>query len=425
MGVFDSYDDDRLESADDELPTGEVTRHGKHGFGKIAKRDQPQPERSWHWWARRASSLGDPLDNLYQVHRWEKRLLALAYARHPDLLALVGSVPDILAPCPPDRDEDAWTKHLAQFKREIEKVNDTALDRVGANTRSNLGSALHQYDQRRLAGEDLAFVPPLMRAGLDRLADIRAGLTVHAAEQFVVFEDVDPPAGRPRIPSCGTYDNLVSPKPGMIMFAPDGTVITSADRMVDDTKSGNHDPRKPSYLCQPVPYVRGTPYDFTLTAQRRADGDNGLRDWPDGVRPHQRWALIAHVPLDSLDDAGLLWVDVEQGEHWARAAQTLRELTSEAQRTAKKAFHAAHPPVPDPDTELVESPEPLELPTPAVAAEPVALATVTAIPLDRKIALCGSVSDLDALYAANAAAWTEQLAGLARHRWRELQEAHS
>jgi hypothetical protein len=422
VSVFDAFDDDALEAADDELPAGEVTRHGKHGHGKIAKRDQPQ--KVWHWWARRASSLGAPLDDLFKVHQWQMRLLALGYVRHPDLLALAGSLPDITAGVPrgwrPDLGSDTearekeWQKSLSPYKRDLERINQTALDRMGATAKANRGTALHGYHERLINGDTSLHAPSDIAAGLERLGDLLRNFTIHTAEQFVVFEDAEPPEGQCRIPSCGTFDWLCSPLPGQIMFAPDGTVITAAARLIGDTKSGDQDVQKPSYLCQPVPYVRGLPYDHALNEERRAAGDNGLRDWPDEIRPNQRWALIAHVPLSRLDDAGLYWVDVDRGEHWARAAQTLREMTREASRTAKKHFYAADGPIPD--VEQVE-PAPLN----SAAAEPVALATVTSLPVEKLLAECKRLEDIDAVYLANRSRWSAELGVAAREQAEKIE----
>jgi hypothetical protein len=163
-----------------------------------------------------------------------------------------------------------------------------------------------------------------------------------------------------------------------------------------------------------VPYVRGLPYDHTLNEERRAAGDNGLRDWPDEIRPNQRWALIAHVPLSRLDDAGLYWVDVDRGEHWARAAQTLREMTREASRTAKKHFYAADGPIPD--VEQVE-PAPLN----SAAAEPVALATVTSLPVEKLLAECKRLEDIDAVYLANRSRWSAELGVAAREQAEKIE----
>jgi hypothetical protein len=259
-----------------------------------------------------------------------------------------------------------------------------------------------------LNGEDLLHVPSDIAAGLEVLQHLLRNFKIHAAEQFVVWDDPDPPEGQCRIPACGTYDNLISPLPGHVLFAPNGDILTAEDRIIDDSKTGDQGVQKPSYLCQPPPYVRGQPYDHTLTEARRAEGDNGLRDWPDGVRPNQRWALIAHVPLSRLDDAGLYWVDVDQGEHWARAAETLRQMTREASRTAKKHFYAADGPVPDLGLERAE-PAPIS----HAAAEPVSLASVTSLPVEKLLAECKRIEDIDAVYLANRARWVPEVHGVA------------
>jgi hypothetical protein len=423
VSVFDAFDDDALEAADDELPAGEVTRHGMKGHGKIAKRDQPQ--KVWHWWARRASSLGEPLDALYKVHQWQKRLLAKAYAKHSDLLDLVGSVPDcdnIPTPkCPPGTDPDEWEKKfhatLSPHRRRLEQVNETALDREGATKKANRGTAFHGFHDRLVTGDAVHYASPEIRAGLEVLEHLLRYFQIHATETFTVFEDLNPPAGQKRIPSCGTFDWYTSPKPGYLLFAPDGEILTCKDRLIGDTKSGDQDIQKPSYETQPVPYVRGQPYDYTLTEARRKDGENGFLSWMDDIAPNQYWALIAHVPLSRVEDAGLYWGDVTQGERWARAAEAMRALCSEAQRTAKKNFYVCDGPVPDPDY----IPEPVEL----IKAEPVALATVTSLPVEKLLAECKRLEDIDAVYLANRSRWSAELGVAAREQAEKIERGEA
>lgn len=91
----------------------------------------------------------------------------------------------------------------------------------------------------------------------------------------------------------------------------------------------------PTYACQQAVYAYGRPYSHR----------DGRYEWPlwhrDGREgpPSRNWALILHVPIESVADAGLHWVDLQEGYELAELARTVR-----AQRGRKDLFYPAEPP---------------------------------------------------------------------------------
>jgi hypothetical protein len=340
MAVFELWGEvDDPERIDDEIPAG-IRRHGSWGHAQIWQRDNPMK----HFWARRASSIGESLDPIFAIRNWELRAAGQAIARNLDLLQMMQAFPPLIQDPRPDETREQFEDRMRPIKREADGVIELALDRNGATRKANRGTALHRAWQTRMQGDPL---PPQMDgslvAGLEKMDDLMRGLDIHEIELFTAWEDLNPPQPEQRCRSCGTLDSVWSLRHGWQMVLPNGEFVVPGHRRCGDLKSGDNDIRKPGYSTQPVPYVYGDPFDWTVTAEQRRAGDGGWRPWAEAEQLQKDYALIIHVPLDPdhLQDSALWWVDLEKSMRFVRMAQTVRSIWNTVQVATGEHFCTA------------------------------------------------------------------------------------
>lgn len=376
-------------------------RHGdpRKGWPKIRRPDDP----TQHRFHLRASQLGGSLEDVYMLHLWELRAAAIgmAYDTSGDLRERALSVPNttIKLPPPAGASDTEWQREWREAKGELEDVAFTAARRAGADRRATTGTVVHRLYPRYRRGDRIDWPNEQIETATLRVHELHQGLAVYASEQFVAFDDEDG-AAHPdtQVLAAGTFDELVGPEPGYVLVAPDGTILSSEDRIVDDLKTGDGKVTKADYCTQPLPYVRGRPYTWAVSDEQARDGDSGRRDWPEGKAPHQRWALIMHVPIGAPEDAGLVWVDVDRSLEWARCAAGIRAAVRAARAQKDgvlSAFHAADLPMLDPAGPVLAEP-----------AQPQYIASVTTLDLATRIRLCHDETSLMALHASAGTAWT-------------------
>lgn len=321
MGFFDETEHD-LDDGTPEVPES-IPRHGdpRKAYPKIRRVDDP----TRFEWYQRASKLGKPIESAYLVDRADRRQIVYGMSRRDDLVAAAEAVSDLAMVRSADlpADVDKYQKaEINQAKRELERIADEAVKAAGGGQAAAKGTAFHKLRERRDRGEDLAFLGPKRWAALEKWSEIADRFTWHGSEQFVVCD---------RFQAAGTYDALWSPK--WPMTATDGTRILPGELLIVDLKSGiwGTDMWGPCYLAQLADYANGVPY-VHVDDEAAAAGDNGRRPWPDGTAPRTDYALIPHVPVDSPEDAGLVWVDLRIGARMAEHAATImadRKLASE------------------------------------------------------------------------------------------------
>jgi hypothetical protein len=319
--TIDDLDDDFAPEVPDSIP-----RHGdpRKAYPKIRRIDDP----TQFAWYQRASKLGKPIESAYLLDRAERRQVAYGMGRRPDLVMEAAALADL---------EEPGNKRVA------ERIADDAIVAAGGGQAARKGTAFHKLRERRDAGEDLSHLGPEALAALDAWSAIADRFTWHGSEQFVVCD---------RWQAAGTYDALWSPR--WPMTAPDGTRVLPGERLIVDLKSGawGRDMWGAGYLAQLAVYANGVPYvhvDDAAAEGRLAQGfdpafepDNGRRSWPDGFEPRQDWALIPHVPVDSPEDAELVWVDLRIGARMAEHAATIMA----DRKAAKDGFAPAELPAP-------------------------------------------------------------------------------
>ena len=225
----------------------------------------------------RASQVGDVLDEKAGITNWSERMIVAGIGASPELQTLVSLV---------DRDD---TKALTALAKRAKSA-------AGAWTASDLGTALHSVTERldtgRITIDDIgsAFRPVVesYRKALDRL-----GLTVVAAEELVVFDEL-------RI--AGTLDRLVRDRDGVVRVA--------------DLKTGRAIyPTSKSITCQVSAYANSVRYDLDGTRTPIDDLDTST-------------ALIFHVPAIG-GPCTVYEVDCVRGLELCRIAQDIRSIRKE------------------------------------------------------------------------------------------------
>lgn len=236
----------------------------------------------------RASTLGGTLEDQYGLGEWRKRVVVLGMGRRRDLFLAAKAI-------------KTWDAH--EDKKALAEIAEKAMEAAEADAAATIGTALHAMTQRLDEGET---IPDLGedRYALDAYADLMSGFVVHGMEQFVVCDEAE---------SAGTFDRLLSPR--NVMIAPDGTVITPEDRLIDDLKtSATADYFGIKFAVQLAIYAHGEPY---------VHGE-GRRSWPDGIAPRTDWGLIMHVPSGG-SSAEPYWVNLRLGWELAQLAGVVRD----------------------------------------------------------------------------------------------------
>ena len=98
-------------------------------------------ERSWI----RATTWAKTVSDLFALHGWEKRMVALGFAQRPDLMLRVAAVAD---------------PESSTGKAELDRLIDKAREHAKAGARANLGTALHAFTESIDVGRPLPEIPP-------------------------------------------------------------------------------------------------------------------------------------------------------------------------------------------------------------------------------------------------------------------------
>lgn len=295
----------------EEIPAG-VPRHGGNGqpwirhpgiaYDPELDDGDAKSRRGRGAYHSRASSWGEALANHYLINRWQLRGVVFGMSRDESLVMAAQAVADM--------DE----------REELQRIEQLA--RVGAkqDEAARKGTAFHILAQRRDAGEDLSYLPARILEALDAWTEITAPLgRIISTEQLVVWDEYQ---------VTGSYDRLyellrdIQIRQGGVLL----DTLRAGERIIADLKSGStaryFDCR---YGMQVLPYANGVPYSHQL----------GRLEWPDGIAPSTRWAVIPHVSHeDGGASAELIWVDLHHFHSLIPDLQRVQEI----QRTAKSGF---------------------------------------------------------------------------------------
>lgn len=261
----------------------------------------------------RASTLGKTLEDSFGIQKWTIRQTVFGLSRRPDLVARAAAI---------------RTNTESADKTELGDVADAAQEAARSSEGATRGTALHLLSEQRDQGLDLSHLPDNLAKALDVYAALMATVRVVATETFVVCDRFD---------AAGTFDRVVELLVDTEVRVPDpdadngalhtAAVLPAGTRVVVDLKT-NKDAKYfgPTYAVQQAVYGNGIPYGHT----------SGRAGWPGGVAPSNEWALILHIPIDSLADAGFYWVDLRAGLELAELAMLVRD-----QRDRADLFHPA------------------------------------------------------------------------------------
>ena len=114
-----------------------MTEPARDHWGRY-KLIHPESGREVSW--TRATTFAGAVEDLYNIMKWKQRATAIGLGKRSDLLALAQSL---------DLQED---------KKALDEVCEKALVEARADSRSNLGTALHKMTERIDRGEK--FIPP-------------------------------------------------------------------------------------------------------------------------------------------------------------------------------------------------------------------------------------------------------------------------
>lgn len=227
-------------------------------------------EQSWT----RATTFADSLEDSYGLTQWKMRASVLGTVGRPDLTALAQSL-------------------TLEDKKAMDDLCKNALTAIGADSRSNLGTALHKMTERLDRGEDFQVPGPYIN-------DIRAyqqikannGLETHPTfiERITVI---------PEFSVAGTMDRIVRL---------DGKVRIGDLKTGEDLKYGWN-----KIAVQLALYSRGRGLWNDQTGQ-----------WAPMPNVEQDWGVVIHVPAGS-GTAVLYKVDLNAGWEAAQLCQQVRE----------------------------------------------------------------------------------------------------
>ena len=342
---------------------GDFKRDAREGVyvsdpnGATVKSGKRQGEIKWVRYGR-PSSLGKQIENTYNLQRWNERQLAHGMTCEDDELTS-----RLVALGELERDTDPWNDAADAVIARAKKVAD-------ANIAAERGTHMHAVVEddsvernwvvRAEAGENMGLPVAVQEAMLEayRLMLIAYDITVLCVERRVVHDGWR---------QAGTLDAVCILERDITFMAPTGEVVTltAGTVVVLDLKTGKlYDAKGKSkidagywhsYCVQIAAYAGAVPYDCDTDTRTEWEWDID-----------QRWALIAHLPVDEAlagkATCRLVLVDLELGRDVvenvvlpAKAWQARRDLfahVSPNEPTVELAVEVDHEP--DATVDLLE-----------------------------------------------------------------------
>ena len=293
---------------------GDFKRDAREGVyvsdpnGATVKSGKRQGEIKWVRYGR-PSSLGKQIENTYNLQRWNERQLAHGMTCEDDELTS-----RLVALGELERDTNPWNDAADAVIARAKKVAD-------ANIAAERGTHMHAVVEddsvernwvvRAEAGENMGLPTAVQEAMLEayRLMLIAYGLRVLCVERRVVHDGWR---------QAGTLDAVCVLERDITFMLPDGEAVILAEGtiVVLDLKTGKlYDAKGKSkidagywhsYCVQIAAYAGAVPYDCDTDTRTEWEWDID-----------QRWALIAHLPVDEAlagkATCRLVLVDLELG----------------------------------------------------------------------------------------------------------------
>ena len=313
---------------------GDFKRDAREGVyvsdpnGATVKSGKRQGEIKWVRYGR-PSSLGKQIENTYNLQRWNERQLAHGMTCEDDELTS-----RLVALGELERDTNPWNDAADAVIARAKKVAD-------ANIAAERGTHMHAVVEddsvernwvvRAEAGENMGLPVAVQEAMLEayRLMLIAYGITVLCVERRVVHDGWR---------QAGTLDAVCVLERDITFMLPDGEAVTlkAGTIVVLDLKTGKlYDAKGKSkidagywhsYCVQIAAYAGAVPYDCDTDTRTEWEWDID-----------QRWALVAHLPVDEAlagkATCRLVLVDLELGREVvenvvlpAKAWQARRDL---------------------------------------------------------------------------------------------------
>jgi hypothetical protein len=208
-------------------------------------------ERSWV----RATTWAKTVSDLYALHGWEKRMVALGFAQRPDLMLRVAAVAD------PDS---------STGKVELDGLIERAREHAKAGARANLGTALHAFTESVDLGRPLPAIPPPFDRDIAAYRKAMAAVEVsrNYVERICVVRDLG---------VAGTMDRVVRFKHGR-----DGNPLP----LIADVKTGGDLKHSWNEIV----------IQLALYAHADTIYDPVTREHHPMLKVNQEQALVVHLP---------------------------------------------------------------------------------------------------------------------------------
>lgn len=291
--------------------------------GATVKSGPRKDEPCWALYGR-PSGFGQQIENTYNLRKWTERRIVLGIGNDPRLSEGVRSF------CGADP-EDAATKD------ELDGFVVKALRSAKAGLAAEQGTHGHELTEDAEAGDDEASWIGRAERGraLGLPIEVQAAM-VEAWRQSLTHYSLEVLASESKVVhdgyrQAGSLDRIVRlHRPLTFNYCGTEVTLPAGTVLVLDTKTGKLKLRKDGsvsgywngYAVQIAVYVGARPYD-TRTETRG--------DWPFEI--NQKWALIAHLPVDEAlagkAACRLVLVDIERGRYAADLCLAAKEWEDE------------------------------------------------------------------------------------------------
>lgn len=218
----------------------------------------------------RATTFVGAVEDLWNVHQWERRMVALGLASRPDLVLAVNA----------HRND----------KTRLNQICDQAKEVAGSSAAATRGTAIHAFTELIDSGREL---PPgidseTMRC-LDAYRAAMAPFKILGIEEHLV-QDL--------FAVAGTTDRIISYR---------------GQRYIADLKTGSTVELGTGKIAgQLAMYAHSRPYD--VVEERRLDHHDASA----------LWGLVIHLPAERPGEINLHWIDLAAGWEWCKVARSVR-----------------------------------------------------------------------------------------------------
>lgn len=224
----------------------------------------------------RATTLAGAIEDQTGLTKWKMRNAVLGTTSRPDLLALAQS-------------------STAEDKKQLDELCEKALVVAQADSRSNLGTALHRFTERLDRSEPDLVIPAAYAADIAAYQRAKNEGRIETRPDYIERITVVPELG-----TAGTIDRIVR-RDGQVYMA--------------DLKTGAS--LDMSWLKIAI--------QLALYAHGRALWNPDSGQYEPIPKVDQSKAIVIHVPAGT-GEAVLYWVDIDAGWKAAQVCSTVREL---------------------------------------------------------------------------------------------------